>query len=41
MGYSSGQPRTEIRLYRKLTCIHSLSVVMADDVGEIKTANVC
>ena len=40
-GYSSEQPRTEIRLYRKLTCIHSLSVVMADDVGEIKTSNVC
>ena len=42
-GYSSEQPRTEIRLYRKLTCIHSLSV-MADDVGEIKTIktlNVC
>ena len=37
MGYSSEQPR----LYRKLTCIHSLSVVMADDVGEIKTSNVC
>ena len=43
-GYSSEQPRSEIRLYRKLTCIHSLLVVMADDVGEIKlikTSNVC
>ena len=40
-GDSSEQPRSEIRLYRKLTCIHSLLVVMADDVGEIKTSNVC
>ena len=40
-GYSSEQSRSEIRLYRKLTCIHSLSVVMAYDVGEIKTSNVC
>ena len=39
-GYSSEQPRSEIRLYRKLTCIHSLLVVMADNVGEIKTSNV-
>ena len=39
-GYSSEQPRSEIRLYRKLTCIHSPLVVMADDVGEIKTLNV-
>ena len=40
-GYSSEQPRSEIQLYQKLTCIHSLLVVMADDVDEIKTSNVC
>ena len=39
--YSSVLPRSEIRLYRKLISIHSLLVVMADDVGEIKTLNVC
>ena len=40
-GYSSEQPRSKIRLYRKLTCIHSLLVLMAENVGEIKTSNVC